>query len=114
MAYFKIDSTEKAEEVSRKMWQIMNPGNVTTTHLFGWGVDSNGQAYMDIPVDMVCPVYVNDNFADVVSQVGQLLNIPENEGQQLRAYLEGGQVVLANLIPSTLEEFTPYFESIEL
>jgi hypothetical protein len=110
MAHFKIDNEEQGEALSRKMWDIMSPNNTTCTHLFGWGTDSNGQAYIDIDVEMVCPVYVNDNFAQVLQDVGVLLNIPQTEGAQLRQYLEGGQVVLGNLIPSTLEEFTPYFE----
>lgn len=111
MAFFKIDSEQKAEEISRKMWQIMSPDDSTSTHLFGWGTDSNGQPYMSIPLDMECPVYVNENFDSVVKSVGQLLNVPAEEGQQLRAYLETGQVVLANLIPSTLEQFEPIFTS---
>lgn len=109
MAYFKINSEAEGEELSLKMYSIMNPGNVETTHLFGWGTDSNGQAFINVPLDMVCPVYVNENFAQVMADVGELLNIPQEEGTQLRQYLEGGQVVLGNLIPSTLEEFTPYF-----
>lgn len=111
MAHFKIDSEAKAEEISLQMWQIMSPHDTTCTHLFGWGTDSNGQPYMSIPLDMECPVYVNDNFDSVVKSVGQLLNVPAEEGQQLRAYLETGQVVLANLIPSTLEQFEPIFTS---
>ena len=89
----------------------MNPDNCETTYLFPWGTDSNGQAYIQIDPDMVCPVYVNENFDSVVKSVGQLLNVPAEEGQQLRAYLETGQVVLANLIPSTLEQFEPIFTS---
>ena len=109
--YFKVSSKEKGEEISQKMYSIMNPGNVGTTHLFGWGTDYDGQAFIEVPLDMVCPVYVNDNFAQVLADVGQLLNIPQTEGAQLRQYLEGGQVVLGNLIPSTLEEFEPRFET---
>ena len=114
MAYFKVYNEIIAEGISRKMYSIMNPGNVGTTHLFGWGTDSNGQAYIDVPLDMVCPVYVNDNFDTVVKEVGDLLAIPQSEGTALRQYLEGGQVVLRNLIPTTLEEFTPYFEKINI
>jgi hypothetical protein len=111
MAHFKIDSEAKGEALSRKMWNIMSPNNTTHTHLFGWGTDSNGQAYIDVDVEMVCPVYVNENFQKVIDEVGAMLGIePTTEGKALRQYLETGQVVLGNLIPSTLEEFTPYFE----
>ena len=91
------------------MYSIMNPGNVGTTHLFGWGTDDDGQSFINVPLDMVCPVYVNENFASVLKDVGDLLGIPQEEGTQLRQYLEGGQVILAHLIPSTLEEYTPRF-----
>lgn len=114
MSYFKINSEAQGEELSRKIYSIMNPGNATTTYLFAWGTDSNGQAYIDLPLDMVCPVYVNENFAQVMADVGALLNIPQEEGAQLRQYLEEGQVVLGNLIPSSLEKFTPYFEKINI
>lgn len=110
MAYFKIDTEQRAEEISRKMYSIMNPGNSGTTHLFEWGIDSNGQAYMNIPLDMICPVYVSENFETVLRSVADLLMIEQTERTELRQYLEGGSVVLSNLIPSTLEEFTPYFE----
>ena len=111
MAYFKVNNEAEGEAISRKMYSIMNPGNVGTTHLFGWGTDSNGQAYINVPLDMVCPIYVNQNFQQVIDEVGAMLGIePTTEGKALRQYLETGRVVLGNLIPSTLEEFTPYFE----
>ena len=111
MSYFKISSEAQGEELSRKMYAIMNPGNATTTYLFGWGTDSNGQAFINVPLDMVCPIYVNQNFQQVIDEVGAMLGIePKTEGKALRQYLETGKVVLGNLIPSTLEEFTPYFE----
>lgn len=110
MAYFKIDSEERAEEVSRMMYSIMNPGNMETLYLFGWRTDDNGQPYIDVPLDMECPVFVNENFDAVVKSVGELLGIPQEEGQQLRQYLEGGKVVLGNLMPSSLEPHTPYFK----
>jgi hypothetical protein len=110
MSYFKINNEAQGYEISRKMYDIMNPGNVTSNTLFGWGTDSNGQAYIDVDIDMVCPVYVNENFQKVIDEVGAMLGIePTTEGKALRQYLETGQVVLGNLIPSTLEEFTPYF-----
>lgn len=109
MAYFKIDSEARAEEISRKMWEIMSPTDTTCTHLFGWGSDSNAQDYIIIELDMVCPVYVHENFHTVLNDVGTLLGIEQEEGAQLRQYLETGQVVLGNLIPSTLEQFEPYF-----
>lgn len=107
--YFKVSSEDQGEEISRKMYSIMNPGNVQTTHLFKWGTDLNKQPFIRVNLDMVCPVYVNENFAQVMTDVGNLLGIPQQEGQQLRQYLEGGQVVLGNLIPSTLEQFIPNF-----
>jgi hypothetical protein len=111
MSYFKINNEAQGEEISRKMYDIMNPGNVTSNTLFGWGTDSKGQSYIDVDIDMVCPVYVNENFQKVIDEVGAMLGIePKTEGKALRQYLETGQVVLGNLIPSTLEEFTPYFE----
>jgi hypothetical protein len=110
MSYFKIDTETTAEALSRKMYSIMNPGNVETTHLFGWGTDADGQAYIDVPLDMECPVYVNENFQKVIDEVGAMLGIePTTEGKALRQYLETGQVVLGNLIPSTLEEHVPRF-----
>lgn len=109
MAYFKVDSQIIGEELSRKIYSVMNPGNVESTHLFDWGEDVSGQAYINVPLDMVCPVYVNQNFQQVMTDIGILLNINQEEGKQLRQYLEGGEVVLAHLIPSTLEEFTPNF-----
>lgn len=109
MLCFKIDIEARGEEISRKMHTIVSPENTTCTHLFPWGTDSNGQPYIQIDPDMVCPVYVRDNFRQVLSEVGQLLNIPESEGTALRQYMEGGEVVLSNLIPSTLQQFEPYF-----
>lgn len=110
MAFFKLDTEDRAEVISRNMAIIMNPSNVDSVYLFGWGTDSDGQVYIDVPLDMVCPVYVNENFAQVMTDVGNLLGIPQQEGQQLRQYLEGGQVLLGNLIPSTLEQFIPNFK----
>jgi hypothetical protein len=114
MSYFKIDTIEKGEEISRKIYLIMNPGvNTETTHLFGWGVDSNNQAFIDVPLDMECPIYVNENFQQIIDDIGNLLGIDsETEGSQLRQYLETGRVVLGNLIPSMLEEYTPVFNEI--
>lgn len=109
MAYLKIESEAKAEEISRNMARIMSPPNTTATHLFGWGTDHNGQSYMHIPMDRECPVYVHENFDDVVTTIAELLGIPAEGRTPLREYLQGGKVVLGNLMPNTLEEFEPYF-----
>jgi hypothetical protein len=110
MSFFKIDNEPQGEAMSRKIYSIMNPGNVGTTHLFGWGTDADGQAYIDVPLDMECPVYVNENFQKVIDEVGAMLGIePATEGKALRQYLETGRVVLGNLIPSTLEQYEPRF-----
>jgi len=103
MAHFKIDSEVSAEKLSRDMYSIMNPGDDSVTHLFPWGTDKNGQPYIEVDLNMECPIYVNENFQKVLNEVGAMLGIESaTEGRAL--------VVLGNLIPSTLEEFTPEFE----
>jgi hypothetical protein len=111
MAHFKIDSEVQAEKLSRGMYSIMNPGDDSVTHLFAWGTDKNGQPYIYVDLDLECPIYVNENFQKVLDEIGAMLGIESaTEGKALKQYLETGRVVLGNLIPSTLEEFTPEFE----
>jgi len=107
MRYFKVDSEETAMKLSELIFSLMYTSDVgaTTTHLFGW--ESNGtETVIRIPENYVCPVFIKDNFEEVVQEMATILNgaVAEGEGAALVEYLKTGQVILEKLIPSGLVE----------
>jgi len=110
MRYFKFDSEVQAEKVSRLLYSLMYPENadVRTTHLFGW-VTIAGVTLAKISEDQLCPVFpksITDTvLADLVSTFGS--KIASKDRAKYRDYIKNNsQVLLINLIPSTLQEYT--------
>ena len=99
--YFKLDSAEQAEALSRLMWKLCHDGSSTSTHLFEWYDD--GTIKLN---DMVIPVFMNADFEQVLGDIATVLNgyLTEAEGQRIAALLRTGQANILDLVPAGLQE----------
>lgn len=111
MKYYKTDSEVFSEEISRNLCIVVTPDNTPIKYVVGWGTDDNGQSYICLDPEMQLPVYVNkSDFEKILNRIGdELLKIPQAQGRELKQYMSSGRIVLGNLIPPSMEEFTPYF-----
>ena len=100
MRYYRVNSAQDAMAMSEKLYSIMNPGSVESKYLFGWRSNEN-MTVIEIDETMVCPVFVTENFAQVLSDIATILNgaLSEEQGNSFKEYLQTGHVVLGNLIP---------------
>lgn len=112
MTYFKIETEIKAEQLSRRIYQMMNPGNVETTHLFGWGTDSNGQSYILVNLDEEYPTYIKYDFDSNIDIITAILGMDQTQKDDLKSYFQTGRINLNYFIPNYLEEFMPVFQTI--
>jgi len=110
MRYFELNSEAQAEKISRLLFSLMYPesGSAGATHLFRWFTMS-GVALIEINETQLCPVFpktITDTvLADLVSTFGA--KIPSKDRAKYRDYIKNNsQVLLINLIPSTLQEYT--------
>lgn len=109
MRYFQLDSVQQAETISRLLYQLMYPlnTNVSTVYLFGWRVVS-GITLIEINENQLCPVFQKPEtdtvLADILTAFGD--KIPNKDRAKYRDYMKNNsQVLLINLIPSTLTEY---------
>lgn len=106
MIHIKIDNT-RAEQLSKAMYKIVSPKDGVTQYLFGWETDSDGVEFASIPSD-TCKVYF-ENLQGYMDEIKTILNgdLSDSEATILGDKIRTGQVILTDLIPSTLERFTP-------
>jgi hypothetical protein len=99
--YFKLDSAEQAEALSRLMWSLCHDGSSTCTHLFEWYAD--GTIKLN---DMVIPVYMKADFQQTLEQMKVVLNgyLSDEEGQRIAALLRTGKANVLDLVPAGLNE----------
>jgi hypothetical protein len=108
MQHFKIDTEAKGWQVSELIYKVMHPnGGAETKYLFLVNTDSTGQAYISLDTDMQCPIFLKPDFDSILHDIAVLLNVPDSEGAKIKQLLETGQITIAQIITSVLEEFTP-------
>lgn len=107
MAEFVLPNENMAARLSELLYTLTYPdgAEVTGKYLFGWE-NRNGQTVMVFPDDFETAIFVKDNFAAVIEEIGQILNgnLPADEGAALVAYMKTGRVMLRNLIPASMEQ----------
>ena len=108
--YYKIPNAEIGKQISEIVYRIMTPEPTDVKYLFAWGIDIDGQHYIEVPVDMACPVFMNENFNTALSELSALLNVGDAEGKELSGKLKSGQVILGDIIPSSIVEYTPVLQ----
>jgi|SRR5574343_91195 len=102
---YKMKSVEQGMRVSELVWSLMTNGNSSTKYLFLVEQDANGQAYADIDENMECPIFLNENTSAILEELGQLLEIPKDEGSALKDMILSNQrILLKNIIPNNLIE----------
>lgn len=115
MRYFSLDSPSQAETISRLLYKMMYPANVSVTsvYLFGWRTIT-GITLICIDETLTCPVYqkadIDAVLADLVAAFGN--KIAAKDRAAYRDYMKtNSRVLLINLIPSTLEEYSQQWVS---
>lgn len=110
MRYFRLDSPAQAETISRLLYKMMYPANINviSVYLFNWRVVA-GITLICIDENQRCPVFqksdVDTVLADLVAAFGN--KIAAKDRTAYRDYLKtNSSVLLINLIPSTLTEYT--------
>ena len=105
--YYQVDSEETGKEVSELIYRIMSPSETDVKYLFVYGTDLNGVSYIEIPVDVQCPIFINGAVGVILSELSKFLKIEEQEGNKIADKLRTGVVTLGEIIPSSLVEFYP-------
>jgi len=112
--YYQVDSEETGKKASELIYRIMSQEITDVKYLFAYGTDFNGLSYIEIPVNMVCPVFINENFNSVLSELSVLLSIEEHEVNRIVEKLKNDSVILGDIIPSSLIECYPMLKRPEV
>lgn len=103
MRYFEVKDNEIAAKISELVYKLMVKEPTKTKYLFVW-FEHNGTTVIEIPENYECPIFINDDFQDIVNELGAMLGVTESEGAAMVEYLKTGKIILENLVPTTLTE----------
>lgn len=107
---YKIDNKQIWESVSEKLFLLMRNKETSTTKLFAIETDGTGQNYINIDLEMECPLFINTSNVTLISEIGEILQIPSEEGVVLREYLTTNNTIkLKQIVPSSMQEYTPIY-----
>lgn len=102
MRYFKVTSEQQADELSRNTYKLMYPDNtnVSTTHLFDWLTNDNGDVIIRVPEDTF-PVFKKKDFNTVLADIESVPEITITN--EAKAELNTGEITPSSLL-NGLEE----------
>ena len=102
MKYYKISSKEEADTLSTTMYKMMYPPNasVTTTRLFDWNTNDNGDVIINVPED-IQPVFKKKDYNATITTIEDITGEPTDTAT--KADIDTGKVDPTDLL-NGLEE----------
>ena len=101
MKYFKVTSEKEADTLSTTMYKMMYPENksVSTTHLFDWLTNDNGDVIIRVPEDTF-PVFKKTDYTSGLTKIEECTG---SISTKIKSELNTGKISPIKLL-GTLEE----------
>lgn len=106
-----LTAEERTKQISSKLFELSRPPQIrdindVSAYMFGWVTNDLNECVLLYNDEATIPLHQE---MDIQPLVDLMINIPQEEEQQLIAYLNsnvGNRISLGVIIPSTINELT--------